>query len=288
MVRVEQGQLITQDDVLYEVALDLLPGARAEDCSVVRAGQFHDVVLAPGTGAVRIARGPGRTAAFERVAALTRRLDTLDLPFGLPVPLGPVVEHDGRAALATRWLAGEPAPRGSPRVDGVRRLLAAMTDVDVAELEGLLAAPHAYAGGDRWEEVLLEEVVPRLPRRLRDDARRRVHAVLVLEATPAFVHGDLAGDNVLWDGDHVVGVLDWDLAAAWDPAVDVACLAWHGWETIGQVVGRGRTYARARTWYRVFGLEQIAADLLADVPQAELDARVARIVDWLDRTTPDA
>lgn len=271
------------DAELVEIALGLLPDAVAEDCRVVAAGQFHQVVVAPGAGAVRVARRQGQVEEFRRVAALTERLAALDLPFAVPVPLGPVTEHEGRAVLATAWVDGEPAPRNSPRVAGVRSLLAALTDVDVADLGDLLAPPHAYAGGDRWQELLLEEVVPRLPRRLQDDGRRRVHAVAVLDDTSAFVHGDLAGDNVLWAGERVVGVLDWDLAAGWDMAVDVACLAWHGWPTVRRVVGDA-TYRRARTWYRIFGLQQIAAHLLADAPTATVDATVEDIVAWMDRT----
>lgn len=271
------------DDALVEVALDLLDGAVAEECQVIDAGQFHQVVTAPGVGAVRIARRPGRTEEFRRVAALVERLDGLDLPFAVPVPLGPVTEHDGRAVLATAWVDGAPAPRDSPYVAGVRSLLAAMTTVDVEEVADLLAPPHAYAGGEDWQRLLLEEVVPRLPRVLQDDGRRRVAAVAVLEDTSSFVHGDLAGDNVLWHGERVVGVLDWDLAAGWDLAVDAACLAWHGWSTVRQVVSEA-TYQRARTWYRVFGLQQIAADILADAPPAVIDGTVADIAGWMERT----
>lgn len=273
-----------QDDALLEIAVELLPSVTAEDCQVVRRGQFHEVVLAPGVGAVRVARDDGGVVDLQRVARLTDRLADLDLPFAVPVPLAPVSVHQGHAALATAWVAGRPAPRGSRRVAGIRRLLVGLGEVDLGEVEGLLARPHAYAGGDRWQHMLLEEVVPRLPRRVRDDARRRVHAVMVLDHPTRFVHGDLAGDNVLWDGDEVVGVLDWDLAAAWDPAVDVACLAWHGWGTVRTVVDDGPTYERARAWYRVFGLEQVAAALLADAPQEQVDATVVDITDWLERT----
>ena len=46
---------------------------------------------------------------------------------------------------------------------------------------------------------------------------------------PGVVHGDLAGTNVPWRTDGTVyGVLDWDHAQAFDPAVDVGCLSWFG------------------------------------------------------------
>lgn len=58
-------------------------------------------------------------------------------------------------------------------------------------------------------------------------SRRHVEAALALEPVEArLVHGDLAGHNMRWleTGD-LVGVTHWDLAQAFDPAVDVACLA---------------------------------------------------------------
>lgn len=272
------------DEALVELTCELLPEADRTHLKLFGDGQFHEVILAPGIGAVRVARGLDRADELRRVSALCERLDALGLPFAVPTPLGPVVEHDGRAALATAWIPGEAAPRGSRHVDGARLLLESLADVDVAELADVLAPPHAYAGGPRWHDLLIDEVVPRLPGRLRDEAKRRIDAAAALvPPTPGLVHGDLAGDNVRWDGQQVMGVLDWDLAAAWDPAVDAACLAWHGWDTVRQITDRA-TYRRAVTWYRVFGLEQIAADLLADVPVETLDQPVARIADWLEST----
>ncbi|MDX1659113.1 MAG: phosphotransferase [Nitriliruptorales bacterium] len=70
--------------------------------------------------------------------------------------------------------------------------------------------------------------MPRLPADLQQEAHDRIEAVVDLDPPPpSLVHGDLAGDNVRWRGDAVAGVRDWDLASAWDPAVDAACLAWH-------------------------------------------------------------
>lgn len=271
-------------DVLIEAACELLPAAEPDECRVFTDGQFHDVVLASGIGAVRVARDVGRAAELRRVATLCERLAAADLPFAVPEPLGPVDEIVGRPALVTSWVPGCPAPRGSPRVAGARLLLEALAAVDVAALDGLLAPPHAYAGGESWRTLLVGEVVPRLPRRLRDEARRRIDAAAALGTpTAGLVHGDLAGDNVRWDGDDVVGVLDWDLAAAWDPAVDAACLAWHGWDTVRQVVDRD-TYRRAVVWYRVFGLEQIAADLLTGAGPEAVEATVERISRWLHDT----
>lgn len=273
------------DDALVDLARELLPSADPDDLELFDHGQFHQVVLAPRIGAIRVARQAGQPDQLRRVGTLCERLATAGLPFAVPTPLGPVVEHEGRAALATAWVPGQPAPKGSPRVNGARLLLESLADVDVAIVADVLAPPHAYAGGDRWHNLLVDEVVPCLPAHVREEATRRIAAADALEPpVRGLVHGDLAGDNVRWDGQDVVGVVDWDLAAAWDPAVDVACLAWHGWDTVRGITDR-ETYRRAVTWYRVFGLEQIAADLLSDGPADRLDQTIDRTTEWLE-TTP--
>ena len=40
-------------------------------------------------------------------------------------------------------------------------------------------------------------------------------------------HGDLGPWNSVWDGDHLVGLIDWDFAEPGDPLEDVAQLAWY-------------------------------------------------------------
>lgn len=83
----------------------------------------------------------------------------------------------------------------------------------------LLAPARAFCGGDRWYDVLTEQAVPRLPPAVRAHACALVGA-LAGQAAPARVvnHGDLAGSNILWNGDQVAAVLDWDLTAYEDPA----------------------------------------------------------------------
>jgi hypothetical protein len=100
---------------------------------------------------------------------------------------------------------------------------------------------------------------------------------------PRLVHGDLTGGNMHWSVEaRVLGVLDWDLAHPYDPAIDVACLAhWHGWPTIGRTVDAA-TYARARTWYGTFALEQIVKTLLDGADDSTLSACVEQVVRWMD------
>jgi hypothetical protein len=78
-------------------------------------------------------------------------------------------------------------------------------------------------------------------------------------------------------------VLDWDLAQPFDHAVDAACMAWHGWENVRAAVD-AETYRRAGVWYLTFGIEQVAAALLAGEPPESLDRRGERAAAWLEQT----
>lgn len=209
----------------------------------------------------------------------------MGLPFATPEPLAEIATIDGRLALATSWVPGQPSPRGEGDPQVLRSVLGALAAVDLERVSDVLTEPHAYAGGSRWADVMLERAVPRLPSRWRSEARSRIQAVLDLEPVdPVLVHGDLAGDNVRWSTEgRLSGILDWDLASPWDQAVDVACLAWHGWPTVRSTVD-ATTYQRAPTWYRTFGIEQIASAIVHGEPEDAVEERSATCVRWLERT----
>ncbi|GAB3990972.1 phosphotransferase family protein [Nocardioides marmoraquaticus] len=269
---------------LLAVAAELLPGLDADRVSV-SAGQDHEVLLFPGTAVVRVARHPSAAAALERRTALLRALDALDLPFAVPTPLSPVRQVGGRTAVALSWLPGEVRSRDEVSPEALGELLDALAGVDLSAVAAYLDVPHAYAGRERWHDLLLAEAVPRLPERLQDEARRRVDAAAALDpVAPRLVHGDLAGANVHWDErGRVCGVLDWEVASPFDPAVDAACLAHFGWEQVRAVVDP-TTYDRARTWWRTFGIEQVVAAVLTGEPDAVVTQYVAATTRWLDAT----
>lgn len=268
---------------LLAVAAKVLPNTDLT-CSRATRGQDHDVLLVPGVAAVRVSRHEAAAASMPRRTALLGRLAQAGLPFAVPEPLTDVCYVGGRVAVATSWVAGAARPAGDAEVESLVQVLSAMREVKLEEVEDLLDQPHAYAGRERWYELMLQEAVPRLPARLRDEARRRTDEAATLEPVEAcLVHGDLAGENVHWDDrGRVVGVIDWDLAAPFDQAVDVACLAYFGWDNVRAAVD-STTYARARTWSRTFGLEQIVAAVLNQDPRSSLDAFVDSTVRWLDQ-----
>jgi aminoglycoside phosphotransferase (APT) family kinase protein len=263
------------------IADALLPGA-AWERAILGQGGSHDVVLLPDVAAVRIANHAGAAGALGNRVQLLHRLGKAGLPFAVPVPLTDVGTFAGRAAVALSWVPGQPAPRGRGHPPGLRALLTALSTVDIGDLADLLGPAHAYAGGNRWPE-LMTEIIALLPVEWRAPARNRVAAALDLPPLPPrLVHADLAGENLHWDstGRHCVGVLDWDFAQPFDPAVDVACLSFHGWSTVRTAVDR-QTYARARVWYLTFGLDHLVAAALRGDPLTE---HVAQAVAWLDRT----
>lgn len=260
----------------------LLPGAAPAGASVVTSGE-HDVVLLPDVAAVRIARHRSAAAALPRRTALLDALARAGLPFATPTPLGPVVSTPGWTAVAVSWVPGRAAPQGDGDPVILRGLLDAIAAADLEPLAGLLDVPHGYAGGDRWAE-LMTDAVALLPARLHASAHRRIAEAVALDPVPPrLVHCDLAGPNVHWSPDgRLLGVLDWDLAQPFDPAVDAACLAYtHSWPIIERTVD-APTYRRARTWSATFAIEQLVHHRLVGADQATLDAHVARLTTWID------
>ncbi|MFF0746978.1 phosphotransferase family protein [Streptomyces sp. NPDC004111] len=270
---------------LLAVADAVLPGQDLSAAVPARGGS-HEVVLLPGTAVVRIAHNPTAVAALSRRTELLRRLADLDLPFTVPRPLSAVMTVEGRTAVALSWVEGAPCPKGEGgEPKELAGLLDCLRDIDCDPLADVLGAPHEYAGGDRWAEVMMGEVVPRLPQAWRPEAERRLRAALDLRwERPSLVHGDLAGSNMHWDDrGRLVGVLDWDLASSFDPAVDAACLFWHGWDKVRGAVD-GETLRRACAWVLTFGLEQPAFAILNNAPEQEVASAIDATTAWLERS----
>lgn len=272
------------NEKLLLLAEELLPGVPLDGAAGTR-GQFHDVVLLPGRAAIRIARGVAAERELERRTELSRRIAGLGLPFAVPEPLTPVKVVHGRTAVAMSWIDGEARAGAVGNPEAVAGLLRALAQVDCAALGDVLGEPHEYAGRADWARVLEEQAVPALPRRWRAEARRRVEAAQDLpEVAPGLVHGDLCGYNLHWGpAGRIVGVLDWDLASPFDPAVDAACLATHGWDAVRAAVP-AEVYRRARVWHRVFGIEQVASAILNGEPGPVVKRYAERAAAFLHRT----
>lgn len=225
-------------------------------------GGSHRVVLAGDRVAVRVSRHPQAADYLVRSTALVDALPELGV--ALPRSLGPVASLGTHRAVATCRVPGDPSQH---RVDptALAVVLDSLAAVDTRPLTEFLSPPLAYGGGPDWLDLQHSAVLPRIPARARAAARRAVDALAAAEPVPErsvhggqLVHGDLAGANLRWQSGRVVGLIDWDLATAYDPALDLACLAeWHGWDTVEQLAD-GATVRRARVQQDCFALHTIA------------------------------
>ncbi|MFC4062200.1 phosphotransferase [Planomonospora corallina] len=266
-------------DELLEIADALLPGHSLDEARVTE-GNLHHVVLLPGTAAVRVSKRPSSAREMPRRMEVLREVSQAGLPFAVPEPLTPVTRFGERTAVAVSWVDGEAQPEGQGDPGRIGELLRAVREVTVtARLRRLLNAPREKG----WAEVLAEEVVPRLPDRWRDECRTRLEAARDLEAVPdALVHGDLCGANVHWSRDgRLIGVLDWDQAHLFDPAIDAALMAWHGWDTVRKAVDPG-IYRRARVYDAPFGVGHLVG-VLDGRPLVNVEGYARSIVAWLER-----
>lgn len=246
-----------------------------DECVWVEHGSNTVVVLAEQT-AVRITRQAAGAAELLRAQALIDALP--DLPFLVPRSLGDPVETEGHVAVPTLRLRQGSEPPEVPDAVVLGELLEAVHTVDLDRVRGHLAAPRAFFGGDDWQQVLTGRVVPLLAPDLQQDASARVADLVTLAAVPPVVnHGDLGAGNVLWSGDRISAVLDWDLAAADDPAEDVATVAtsFRAWDALSRRFDED-TMRRAQVFRRTFPLAVVAFAVLAERPAPEVDRAVAR------------
>ena len=288
----ETGYREPDDAVVRALVDDVLAAAgdpaRSADAAWVRTGSSSIVALGLRT-AVRVARDPGSAPELLRAQRVVDALP--DLPFALPCSVGPAATHDGVTAVPVRRLDGMSRAPGHADPGELRRLLVAIHTIDPSPLRDDLATPRAFYGGERWREVLADDVVPLLPAALRGPAAEVVDRLAAADADAdahiqSVGHGDLAGANVLWEGDRVVGVLDWDLASIEDPAEDVASLAgWHGWE-LAPTLAEPSTVARAALFRAVAPLTVVAFALLRGRPETEVARAVGRAVERLPARLP--
>lgn len=205
---------------------------------------------------MRIARTPEQS---ERLAGRMKLLNRLasGFPFALPVPLAEVQWHEGRAAVVQRYIPGAVHAPEAADVRQLRAVVDALQAVDTGGIGHLLEEPFAYAGS--WTSHKQHELFGHTPADVHRQLRPRLDALLAMEpAEPSLVHGDLAGSNIHWLNGRIAGILDWDLASCWDPAINVAYLSmWHGAD-MGAKITDSRTAARAAIWRESLILESLS------------------------------
>ncbi|MEW1981896.1 phosphotransferase [Citricoccus sp. NPDC079358] len=223
---------------------DGLPAGMAAVVQQYLPGEAHP----PHTGDVPVLRDLCRTLAGIDTTPLTPHL-------------GPPFAYRGP------WTAEKVAA-----VQAVPSLLAASHGPGLWT-EGSPVGPGAVVSADRWAETVATLTA--------------THTAWTEEPVvpPSLVHGDLAGHNMRWqpagagglgpdgpDGErwHLTGILDWDLAAVWDPALNPAYLAlWHGEEKLEEIARDADEALRARVWLGWMALETIYDASLREDPAGE-------------------
>lgn len=243
-----------------QIAHQLRPDLSWDDAAVNEGGQFHKVVIANPHSVIRMARTAEATAQMPRSLALLEKLQG-QLDYQIPVATSQILEIDGLSSVAMSFIPGsthEPH-YGDPTI--LRRVVSQLSEVPLEPITDLLAKPFAFRG--EWTEQRQRQCFDALPEELRDPATS-LWAQLdqLAQVPPSLVHGDLAGHNMHWVETELVGILDWDLAAAWDPALNTAYLSlWHGLEMADQIAPTKDQAYRAKIWLGLMSLERLSDTL---------------------------
>ncbi|MGW5861344.1 viomycin phosphotransferase [Streptomyces sp. NPDC055239] len=215
----------------------LLPEETVAELPFVE-GQFHLVVNGKDR-VVRFARTEAAAARLTARAAALRVLAGLDLGFRTPEPLltGGAHGTDEPPYLVLSRVPGAPLPDGALARPEVAASVAAqyatlLTGLAGAGTDEAVRAALPHTPEDAWR-LFAADVRAELFGLMSDAGRSRAERELTaLDGRPhntgAVVHGDLGGENVLWeDADgwpRLSGVVDWDEVALGDPAEDLAAI----------------------------------------------------------------
>jgi Ser/Thr protein kinase RdoA (MazF antagonist) len=143
-----------------------------------------------------------------------------------------------------------------------------------------------------WPSRALRKVVTTVRTTpLLQAAEERISQLPVPGGDTVFVHADLHAGNILWDGDSLVGIVDWDSAGAGHPGVDLGSLrldaALHYDIAAAEEVTNGWQEASGQdaghiAYFDVVSALQTAADIGRQTVRR--DAFLRRALDALDRT----
>lgn len=234
--------------------------------AVLHKGCFHHVALTA-TAVARVScHGPQPRRLAREHANLTAAT-ALGLPVEHPRPLSGVVEDSARSAMLVTPAPGEHRPDlGWPSVAAeFARLLDGLRAVDPADVPRGIAAPRAWCGGQRWPDIVDDHIVAILDPREAALARRIVQELLAAEAeaSTGLVHGDFGPHNVLWDGERIRSLIDFDHMCLGDPAIDLASLiSFYGARAVEAVAENGASLERALRHRACFPLQLGAAAVL--------------------------
>jgi macrolide phosphotransferase len=179
---------------------------------------------------VRAPRGPAAAARLDQEVRLLAEL-TGWLPFPLPQIAGTAELPEGGDAVLHRVLPGTPLSVAALTPEAgltaaVGRAIAAVHGLPERLIEE--AGLPVYTAQDHRQRRLAEvdraAATGQVPVALLERWEKALEEPGAWRFAPCVVHGDLAEENVLVDGDDVVGLTGWGEARVADPADDLAWL----------------------------------------------------------------
>jgi macrolide phosphotransferase len=181
-----------------------------------------------------VVRAPRNATAGVRMEQESNLITQLMswLPFALPQAEGTAVLPTGGRAVVHRQLPGHPIRPlelvNRPGLAGAfGRAVAAIHDLPVRLVEeaGLPVYTAEEYRFRRLAEVDRAAATGLVPTVLLSRWERAIEEVGAWRFVPCCVHGDLAGENVLAEGENITGVVEWSETRVADPADDLAWLA---------------------------------------------------------------
>jgi aminoglycoside phosphotransferase (APT) family kinase protein len=242
---------------IIETHRDLLSRLLSEDTAAgltVHEGQFHHVVIGSDR-VVCLARTEAAAKRLPERAAVLRTLAGIDLGFRTPRPLaeGSTEGTDEPPYLVLSRIPGAPLeddaldnPETAETV--ARQYVTLLSRLAAAGREEKVQAALPVAPVGEWQEFASGVRTELFPLMTADGRERAERELVALDALPhlasAVVHGDLGGENVLWetvDGvPRLSGVVDWDEVGIGDPAEDLAAIgASYGDDLLSRVLALG-------------------------------------------------
>lgn len=196
----------------------------------ISAGMTALEVELPG-GALRriIARIPPGQAPEQqaRAAAWEYRVLGLARGLGLPVQAPLLIDLHGEflsaPGLVIEYIEGAPDFSPADRQGFLRRLAAQLASIHAARLP--TGAADFLPAGDAPFAALLARAPADLDESLAEGRIRRALSSawpIPRRAAPALLHGDYWPGNILWQGERLAAVIDWEDAAIGDPLIDLA------------------------------------------------------------------
>jgi homoserine kinase type II len=229
-----------------------------------------------------------------RELALARDLSRRGIPVAVPLerPGGTLLaEYAAKPCAIFEWIDGEILCQARVTETACRKVGDALARVHQA-------TPHvALAGAGRFRVADLEQRLDRVERDAAEELRaaaralrqRLLHYAAMRDASlpRGLIHGDLFRDNVLWRGDDIAALIDFESASEGPYAYDVAVTI-HAW-CFGAAFEPALVRALLEGYHarRPFEARELAA-FNTEAALAALRFAVTRITDYSMRAPPGA